>query len=169
MTSNADTKATIRGAVIQDAPQILALYSGLDAGNRNLKDIEKRLRKKNLVTFVAIVNNKIVGFLLIELNKEHFQIVELYVSPDFQRRRVGAALITHTIEQLAPTRRRRILAVVNENNLTMHLFLRFCKFRCVDIARNHFNSYDAYRFEYRTQWPEKMLSKDKKGYYAPVK
>lgn len=133
------------------------------------KDFKRLLKKRNIVTFVAVYEDKILGFVLIETVKDYFNILNLFVHPDHIRKGIGTALINHLFTQLRSSYKyEKIITFVSESNLAVQLFLRSNKFRCVETitSRQTKALEDIYKFEFRAQWPEKVITKDTKGHFV---
>lgn len=105
----------IRKAKVEDASEIVRFHKNtikkinskdytkkiIDAWTKNIKTfkLKKRLKNnKNRIYFVAVLKNKIVGFILID--KEEKIIRALYTHHKFQRQGIGKKLLKKGEEKL---------------------------------------------------------------------
>jgi ribosomal-protein-alanine N-acetyltransferase len=100
---------------------------------------------------VAEHEDRVVGFMIYELNKTRIQVLNFASAPDFQRRGVGTQMVGKLIGKLSAQRRTRITLEVRETNLPAQLFFREAGFRAVSVLRDYYEDTpeDAYLMQYR--------------------
>lgn len=98
-------------------------------------------------------NHEVAAFIVYELRKHAFEILNLAVPIRFRRRGLGSNLIESIKKQLRPDRRNGIEAIVRDSNLDAHLFFKANGFTARFYARNFYDALDppedAYTFSYR--------------------
>ena len=114
------------------------------------EDFVGALRKRNCIGRVAEHGEYVIGFMLYELYKKEFRLVNFAVHPSWRRNGVGAGMIREMIRKLGTGRRTAIVVDVRETNLQAQLFFRSFGFRAVDVLRGFYedSNEDAYRMEY---------------------
>jgi len=108
------------------------------------------IQRPNCIATVAVVQEKVVGYMIYEMGAQSFQILNLAVDPDCRRHGVGRTMVQRLINKLSPRRRRRISLYVRETNLPAQLFFRAIGFRAKAILHDHYpdTAEDAYLMTY---------------------
>ena len=108
------------------------------------------LRQRNCIGTVAELDHEIYAYMIYELHKSKFRIVNFAVHKSFHRRGVGSKLIHRLIDKLSQQRRREIVLEIRETNLAGQLFFQQQGFRAVNVLRRHFSdtTEDAYVMQY---------------------
>lgn len=109
------------------------------------------LRQRNVIWMVAEHEERIVGYMVYELNPRSLRLLNFAVHPGVWRRKVGTALIAKLTGKLSVERRNRITVDVRESNLDGQLFFKACGFEAVAIVESPYrdNDEDAFHFVYR--------------------
>ena len=107
---------------------------------------------------VAEYDDRVVGFMIYELQKTRIHVLNFAVVGEFQRRGVGSQMIAKLTAKLSLQRRNRILLSVRETNLPAQLFFRENGFRAVSVLRSYYadTPEDAYMMQFRYR-PERQL------------
>lgn len=115
------------------------------------EDFVRCLRQRNCIGMVAEHEDRVVGFMIYELQKTRLHILNFAVARQYQRLGVGQQMIDKLINKLSHQRRSRILLEVRETNLPAQLFFRECGFRAVSVLRDYYEdtTEDAYVMQYR--------------------
>lgn len=115
------------------------------------EDFIRCLRQRNCIGMVAEQDDRVVGFMIYELNKTRLHVLNLAVASDCRRQHVGSQMIAKLIGKLSPQRRTRIALEVRETNLPAQLFFRENGFRAISVMRNFYEDTpeDAYTMQYR--------------------
>lgn len=97
---------------------------------------------------VAVLNGRIVAYIIIERGRGYVDILNLAVVEEFRRIGVGTALIEKTIETITPFAH-SIDLTVRERNVEAQQFFRSQGFRATAILRNFYDNMpeDAYIME----------------------
>ena len=115
------------------------------------EDFIRCLRQRNCIGMVAERDDRVVGFMVYELNKTRLHMLNFAVAPDFHRLGIGSQMIGKLIGKLSAQRRSRIILEVRETNLSAQLFFRENGFRAVSVLRDYYEDTpeDAYLMQYR--------------------
>ena len=121
------------------------------------EDFIRCLRQRNVIGQVAEYDDQVVGFMLYELHKTRFYIMNFAVHPGWRRRKVGLQMASKLINKLSQQRRSRVTLEVRETNLSAQLFWQAQGFRAVNVLRDFYEDTpeDAYYMSYRVQSPER--------------
>lgn len=120
-------------------------------------DFISAMRRRNVVGQVMEVDQEIViGFVIYEIHKYTFRIVNIAVHPDDRRVGAGRRMVKKLIEKLDYSHRNLISAEVMETNLSAQLFFKSMGFWCEAITTEHYenSSDDCYHFIYRKKIQE---------------
>ena len=129
------------------------------------------LRQRDCIGMVAEYAERVVGFMIYELQPSSIHVLSFAVHPDFRRKSVGSALIQKLVSKLAYQRRNRIQLEVRETNLSAQLFLKNLGFRATGVLRSFYedSTEDAFLMQYRgesawiSQSPSEEVSRDRAG------
>ena len=118
------------------------------------EDFLRCLRQRNHIGMVAEHDERVVGFMVYELHKEHIRVLNFLVSPDVRRRGVGQQMASKLIRKLSRQRRSRVSLETRETNLAAQLFFRSLGFLATDVLRNYYDetTEDAYVMTFRHGW-----------------
>lgn len=115
------------------------------------EDFIRQLRQRNCIGMVAEHEDRVVGFMVYELNKTRLHVLNFAVAADYRHMGVGSQMIAKLIGKLSAQRRTRIVLEVRETNLPAQLFFRASGFRAVSVLRDYYEDTpeDAYLMQYR--------------------
>jgi [ribosomal protein S18]-alanine N-acetyltransferase len=141
----------IRWMIRRDAPEVFDIEERSFEFPWSDEDFTRCLRQRNCIPMVAEHSERIVGYMIYELHRNRFHILNFAVHPDFRRRGVGEQLVRKLTNKLAPQRRTRIMLEVRESNLSAQLFFRQLGFRAISVLREFYEETpeDAYLMQYR--------------------
>jgi ribosomal-protein-alanine N-acetyltransferase len=141
----------IRWMIRRDMPEVLAIESASFEFPWLEEDFIRCLRQRNCIGMVAEHDDRVVGFMIYELNKARIQVLNFASAPEFRRRGVGSQMIAKLIGKLSAQRRTRITLEVRETNLPAQLFFRTSGFRAIRVLREYYEDTpeDAYVMQYR--------------------
>jgi len=133
----------ISWGVRQDLPQILEIEQSSFQCPWTKEEFIKTLSQRTNVCLVirktsGTIEHDIVGYVIYELNKKYLNIINLAVHPHYVRFGIGSQLIDKLKRKLAIDKRRSLVAIISEYNLTGHLFFRANGFRVEHIIPNEF-------------------------------
>jgi len=133
----------IRWMIRRDMPEVLAI-------ERNRIEFPW-CAQRNCIGMVAKHEDRVVGFMIYELNKTRIHVLNFATAADFIRKGVGTQMVSTLIGKLSAERRTRIALEVRETNLPAQLFFRSIGFRAVSVLREYYEDTleDVYRMEYR--------------------
>jgi len=144
------TEVQIRWSVRRDLPEVVDIerHSFEFAWSEN--DFLNCLRERNCIGLVAEHHDRIVAYIIYELQQNELTVLNLAVHRGYRRLGIGRQLIEKLVRKLSLQRRQRISTHVRESNLDAQLFFKSCGLRAVDVLRNHYEdtTEDAYLFRY---------------------
>ena len=108
---------------------------------------------------VAEFDDRVIGFMVYELHKDHLHVLNFAVHPDLQCQGVGRQMAEKLIGKLSHERRNRISLEIRETNLDAQLFFRNLGFVATDVLRDHYEdtTEDAYLMVFRHGWEDISL------------
>lgn len=141
----------IRWMIRRDMPEVLAIEADSFEFPWSEDYFLCCLRQRNSIGRVAEHDDRVVGFMVYELNKKHIHILNFAVAADCRRCRIGTQMISKIIAKLSPRKWTRLTLEVREKNLAAQLFFHACEFRAVSVLRNFYEDSpeDAYLMQYR--------------------
>ncbi len=146
-----EVRVHIRWMIRRDMPEVLAIESESFEFPWLEEDFIRCLRQRNCIGMVAEHDDRVVGFMIYELNKTRIHVLNFAVASDYRRRDVGTQMLSKLIGKLSRERRTRIVLEVRETNLDAQLFFRSNQFRAVSVLRDYYEdtTEDAYLMQYR--------------------
>lgn len=97
------------------------------------EDFECALRNRQTIGMVAESHERIIGYMVYELHRQHLRVVNFAVHPDFRRQSVGRQMIEKLI-RLA-TKQTHITLEVRETNLDAQFFFSRLGFVATEVLR----------------------------------
>lgn len=153
VTADPTTSVDIRCMTRPHIPQVLATEQESFESPWLEEDFIRCLRQRNCIGRVAEHQDRVVGFMVYELQKNRIHVLNFAVAADFRRKGVGRQMVNNLISKLVTrkTRRNRVVLEVTETNLAAQLFFREFGFRAISVLRDYYEgtTNDAYVMEYR--------------------
>jgi ribosomal-protein-alanine N-acetyltransferase len=148
-----EVRVHIRWMIRRDMPEVLAIEEGSFEFPWAEEDFIRCLRQRNCIGMVAEYEDRVVGFMIYELNKTRIQLLNFAAAEEFQRCGVATQMIAKLTGKLSAQRRTRITLEVRETNLPAQVFFRSAGFRAVSVLRDYYEDTpeDAYLMQYRFQ------------------
>jgi ribosomal-protein-alanine N-acetyltransferase len=146
-----EVRVHIRWMIRRDMPEVLAIESQSFEFPWSEEDFINCLRQRNCIGMVAEHDERVVGFMIYELNKTRIRVLNFAVAEAFRRRGAGSQMMGKLVAKLSSQRRSRITLEVRETNLSAQLFFRAAGFRAVSVLRQFYadTPEDAYLMQYR--------------------
>ncbi len=148
-----NTEAKIRKMLHSDLENILDIEKRCYSDPWDLAEFKHCLGRDATTCgrLVAVVDKQVVGYIIYEVCKSHYGLVNVTVHPEWQGVGIGRQMVEVVIKKLGP-RRSSIKMAVSERCEQSHYFLSSLAFRAVKVERAYFivgDSYeDAYHFRY---------------------
>lgn len=145
-------KVTARWLIRADMPAVLKIEQASFEEPWSGEDFLRVLRQRSVIGMVAEIDgDKVVGYMLYELFRDKFHLLNFAVAPDYRLRRIGAQMMAKLTTKLGARKRRRITIDLRESNLPAQKFFRRMGFLATRVARDYFEDTgeDAYVMEYR--------------------
>jgi len=154
-----EVRVHIRWMIRRDMPEALDIEAESFEFPWLEEDFIRCLRQRNCIGMVAEHDDRVVGFMVYELNKKRLHVLNFAVAPEYRRRGVGTQMVAKLVGKLSAQRRTRIVLEVRETNLPAQLFFRANGFRAISVLRDYYEDTpeDAYLMQYRYQ-PEPIPS-----------
>ena len=146
-----EVRVHIRWMIRRDMPEVLDIEAESFEFPWLEEDFIRCLRQRNCIGMVAEHDDRVVGFMIYELNKTRIHVLNFAVAAEYRRRGVGTQMVAKLIGKLSSQRRTRIMLEVRETNLPAQLFFRDSGFRAVSVLRDYYEDTpeDAYLMQYR--------------------
>ena len=141
----------IRWMVRRDMAEILAIEGESFEFLWLEEDFIRCLRQRNCIGMVAEHDERVVGFMIYELNKTRIHVLNFAAAAEYRRRGVGSQMVAKLIGKLSACRRTRISLETRESNLPAQLFFRSQGFTAGRVLRDFYDDTDedAYHMIYR--------------------
>lgn len=154
-----EVRVHIRWMIRRDMPEVLEIERQSFEFPWSDEDFVRCLRQRNCIGMVAEHDDRVVGYMIYELQKNRIHVLNFAVAADRRRQGVGSQMVAKLVAKLSAQGRTRILLEVRETNLPAQLFFRANGFRAVSVLRNYYEDTpeDAYLMQYRYQ-PEKSAA-----------
>ena len=150
----------IRWMVSQDLPQVLAIEDASFEFSWSEDEFVRCLRQRNCIGRVFHVGRRIDGYIVYELHKKRFHILNMAVAPNCRRHGIGKAIIQDIVGRLFVTCRERIVLEVRESNLDAQYFFRSQGFKAVSVLRDFYDdtTEDAYVMQFQLKVSQELAS-----------
>ncbi len=144
-------KVHIRWMIRRDMPEVLQIEQSSFEYPWLEKDFIRRLRQRNCIGNVAELGEKIVGFMVYELQKPKLHIINFAVHAEHRRCGIGTSMAEKLVKNLHIPYRTEIYLEIRETNLNSQLFFRSVSFRATRVLHKFYNDTDedAFMMVYR--------------------
>ncbi len=132
-------KVHIRWMIRRDMPEVLAIEKDGFEFPRLEEDFLQCLRQRNCIGMVAEYDEKVAGFMIYELHKDHIYVLDFAVSKKHRCSTVGTQMVDKLVGKLSKERRNRIVIEVRETNLAAQMFFRSQGFTAIDVLRDYYD------------------------------
>ncbi len=152
-----EVRVHIRWMIRRDMPEVLKIESECFEYPWSEEEFIRCLRQRNCIGMVAEHEERVVGFMIYELNKTRLHVLNFAVAADFRRCGIATQMVAKLTGKLSPQRRTRITLEVRETNLAAQLFFRNAGFRATSVLRGYYEDTpeDAYLMQFRYR-PERV-------------
>jgi ribosomal-protein-alanine N-acetyltransferase len=139
-TSNLEFRWMIR----KDFPEVINIENTSQLDPWSNKQLFGVLGKKHTIGLVATLKdenkNKIVGYVIYELQKQRFDLQRFAVHHKYRRKGIGKLLIEKIVKKphSSINKRKEIHIVLRETNLEAQLFFKSQKFKAIEVLRQNF-------------------------------
>jgi len=165
--SKEPTKPHIRWMIRRDMPEVLDIEKKSFEDSWDEDDFMEDLRQRCVIGMVAEHDEKIVGFMIYELNKTDIHILNFAVHPDHRFRGIGNAMAQKLKSKLGP-RRDKIFLEVRKSGRDTQLFFKKIGFQAARMLSAFYKDTDedAILMEYKYKPDEGSNTLTQEG--APV-
>lgn len=146
-----EVRVHIRWMIRRDMPEVMAIEGESFEFPWLEDDFVRCLRQRNCIGMVAEHEDRVVGFMIYELQKSRIHVLNFAVAAEHRRLGVGSQMIAKLIAKLSPQRRSRLVLAIRETNLAAQLFFRENGFRAISVLHDYYadTPEDAYMMQYR--------------------
>lgn len=140
----------VRWMIRKDTAAVVAVDRGVDF--TCISDVAEFARMRNCICSVCEIHDRVVGFMIYLLEKDHLQLTHLVVDADYTRKRIGSFMLDWLKGKLANHKRRRgaIRMEVPEYELPALLFLKANGFRAKKIIKPFMDDQDGILMEFKS-------------------
>lgn len=131
----------IRWMIRRDVPEVLEIEKLSYEKTWGEEKLIRMLRKRNVIANVVEHDDLVVAYCVYALKKHSVRILKLAVHPDQRRLGVGTTIVRRLL-----SKRRKVIAVIDERNKSAQLFLSAAGLRATRVIRERFQSADGYLF-----------------------
>lgn len=141
----------MRWMIRRDLPEVLAIEEESFAYPWDEATFIQHQRRRNCIGMVAEHDDRVVGFMVYELDKRRIHLIDFAVASECWRQGVGTTMVDTLKRKLSTQRRTRIVLEVSEYNTRAQLFFRACGLRAEAVLRGYYEEQneDAYVMAYR--------------------
>lgn len=133
----------LKNTDIEDLTELLLNYDKNIENHFNFKDY---LKNSIYCQYVYVIDDKIVGYILITIIDDLVEIHLLYVDNLFRNQKIGTKLIDYIINKYSNYR--FLLEVAINNYIAIKLYENM-NFKKINIRKKYYNDIDAYVMERR--------------------
>lgn len=131
-------KLEIREADVQDLIEVDAIENSTSLPNKmSEKDFQNSILSKNHKLFVAVLEGKIVGFVMVEITDE-INIENVVVEKSYRNYGIGTKLLEFVMEFAKSLNIHTLSLEVSENNLTAFLLYKKFGFDLRRVRKNYY-------------------------------
>lgn len=98
-------------------------------------------RSCNTVCLVATYKEEIVGYIVYEVHKTHYHILNLAIAEKHRRKGIASCILSLLTKKMTKERK-RIMCEVRETNLVGHLLLRKNGFKAIEMLKDFYDGVD---------------------------
>lgn len=138
----------LRWMIGRDMPEVLEIEAASFESPWDEDEFRKTQRRKNVIGMTALHGERVVGFLIYELQREALHLINLAVHPRWRRRGIGEQMVDKLKAKTGSHRRDKITLGIGEKNLGGQLFFRQQEFLATEVQRGIFDGEDCYWMEY---------------------
>lgn len=146
----------IRPMRVMDIPSVadIARQSFKDAWDE--KQFRQELKAGQTTGVVVTAMNRVVGFILYDVNPDGVLIGNVAVHPHERRRQCGSRLVQYAVQVARENQIECVTSILSDTNMPAHLFLRYNGFTATAVFRDLFgDGHDGYAFEVDLSHPDR--------------
>jgi len=132
--TNIKPDVVVRWLIRRDMPEILRIENACFEFPWTEDEFIRLLRQRNCIGMVSEIDDKVVGYMLYELEKGLLHILTFAVDPAVHRKGVGSSMVGKLTSKLHPERRTKVTVMVRESNLAALRFFRASGFYATGLT-----------------------------------
>jgi ribosomal-protein-alanine N-acetyltransferase len=144
----------IRSVKLVDLPAVLLVENASFSEPWNAKDFRIHLSQRTNFGMLAEIEKEVVGYIVYRVEGEQMFVLSMAVMPRHRRNGIGTMLVATILPKMKT--RKKIRAIVSDQFLDAHLFLRSLGFKALKVKRNYCGpDHDGYDFVHESGRQEK--------------
>jgi ribosomal-protein-alanine N-acetyltransferase len=133
----------IRMATKQDINSIYELGQLVNKNFKKVYDLETMLQEKYNKIYVAVIDEKVVGFLMVIVLYESCEILNIAVLEKYQKKGIASNMLDFMISEFDNSIDIVTLEVSVDNTKAINLYKKF-GFEIINTRKNYYGDKDAY-------------------------
>ena len=133
----------IRHATTEDIVEINKLGNELNKKFEKLFDLEEMFTKDYNKIYVAIEDDKIVGFLMAIMLYDTCEIINIIVDKEYRNKNIATSMIDYMISEFSDSINTLTLEVATDNISAINLYKKF-GLEIINTRKNYYDNKDAY-------------------------
>ena len=133
----------IRHATTEDIVEINKLGNELNKKFEKLFDLEEMFTKDYNKIYVAIEDEKIVGFLMAIMLYDTCEIINIIVDEEYRNKKIASSMIDYMITEFSDSINTLTLEVATDNTSAINLYKKF-GLEIINTRKNYYDNKDAY-------------------------
>lgn len=136
----------LRKAIVDDLSQLVELEQILFTGDAYSKQsLLEELKNDNRLLYVATKAEMVVGYIIVNVLPDLFEVMKIGVLPNYQRQGVASQLLQFFLQQLKQQRFKiKVQLEVKSSNLSALAFYKKMGFEKLYVRKNYYKTCDAY-------------------------
>lgn len=128
----------VKEAEIEDIRDVLILEKECGLSGWKPEDYYEEIHREGSLALIAKIENRAIGFLTARSATNEIDILNIGVSPKYQKLGIGSSLLNNLLERVYETPVESIWLEVRESNTNAITFYRKKGFRQIQIRRNFY-------------------------------
>ena len=151
LTRKATIRVHVRWMIQRDMLEVLNIEEQSSEFPWTEDDFLCYRHQSNCIGMVAEQGEKVVGFMVYELNEADIHILNFAVHPDYLRQRIGTQMVEKLVSKLSYLHRACIEIEVRETNINAQHFFKKQDFIGTKVLRGFYEDTgeDAFLMQYR--------------------
>jgi [ribosomal protein S18]-alanine N-acetyltransferase len=153
-------KVKVKRISVKDIPSLIEVEIDSFPEPWESEDFYKYLSSSKTTGLIALVDEKVIAYVICRFYKSKLCLVSLAVSPKYRRKKIA----TNLVKKLISSTSKNLYLTISEKNFETQLFFRFLGFKAIKVVKNFFGlDHDGYDFLFDKKDPysyEKILELD---------
>lgn len=142
-------KSAMRWMIRKDMDEVLAIDRQNFQNPWSEDDFCAALRQRNCIGQVVELDQRIVGYVIYDIQESAFSIIKMAVDPNLQRLGIGSKILQRMKHKLSQERRSSLIIEVGASDEAGQAFLRKAEFKADAVLRKKDHQINDYAFRMR--------------------